>query len=268
MRVKSAVPRRRNIVQDGAQPLCEGRAFPAHMRKDGHDSDDHPCHTGMQLRPRFCCASSPGYRVVNAEFLITSFLIVASPGTGVLYTVSTGLSRGVRASLAAAVGCTLGTVPHMALAVLGLAAVFRASTVAFELLTYLGSAYLLYMAWNLLRDRSALGLHQEIAMRSPWRIAVSAVLLNLLNPKLPIFFLAFLPQFLARNDPSPVTHLLALSAVFMLMTLAVFACYGVFASFMRVHVLARPKVTLWLRRAFAAAFVALGLKLMLLAGRT
>ena len=199
---------------------------------------------------------------MNIPFLLTSLLVVAAPGTGVLHTVAIGLSRGARASLVAAVGCTLGTLPHMAAAVLGLAAVFRTSPFAFELLKYLGAAYLLYMAWGTLRDRSALDPSQPVPERSPLRMIVAAVLLNLLNPKLPIFFLAFLPQFIARDDPSPMLRLLTLSAVFMLMTLVVFALYGVFASFMRARVLSRPRVTAWLRRVFAAGFVALGLKLL------
>ncbi|WP_284319463.1 LysE family translocator [Dyella acidisoli] len=204
---------------------------------------------------------------MNAAFFLTSLLVVASPGTGVLYTVSTGLSRGTRASLLAAVGCAFGAVPHMTVAVLGLAALFRTSAFAFELLKYLGAAYLLYMAWSTLRDRSAFDPSKEVAARSPLRIIVSAILLNLLNPKLPIFFLAFLPQFIAKSDPAPVMHMLALSAVFMLMTLVVFMVYGVFASFMRTHVLARPQVTSWLRRIFAVGFVALSLKLVLSSSR-
>jgi threonine/homoserine/homoserine lactone efflux protein len=205
--------------------------------------------------------------MISAEFLLTSLLVVASPGTGVLYTVSTGLSRGARTSLVAAMGCTLGIVPHMIAAVLGLAALFRTSAFAFELLKYLGAAYLFYMAWGTLRDRSALDPSEQMAPKSPLRVVTSAILLNLLNPKLPIFFLAFLPQFVARNDPSPIARLLMLSAVFMLMTLMVFAIYGVFASFMRTRVLARPQVTAWLRRVFAAGFVGLSLKLIFFTGR-
>lgn len=205
---------------------------------------------------------------MSVAFLLTSLLVVASPGTGVLYTVSSGLSRGTQASLLAALGCTLGIVPHMAAAVCGLAAVFNASAVAFELLKYAGAAYLLYMAWRTWRDRSALDPDAAAAARSPLRIVVSAILLNLLNPKLPIFFLAFLPQFMARNDPSPVASLLQLGGVFMLMTLIVFAIYGAFASFMRTHVLARPRAMTWLRRVFALGFAGLGLKLALATTRT
>lgn len=200
---------------------------------------------------------------MSIAFLLTSLLVVASPGTGVLYTVSTGLSRGTRASLLAALGCTLGIVPHMAAAVFGLAAVFHASTFAFEFLKYAGAAYLLYMAWRTWRDRSALDPGADVPAQSPLRIVVSAILLNLLNPKLPIFFLAFLPQFIAPDDPSPIARLLVLGGVFMLMTLAVFAIYGVFASFMRSSVLARPRVMTWLRRVFALGFAGLGLKLVL-----
>ena len=205
---------------------------------------------------------------MSAAFLLTSLLVVASPGTGVLYTVSTALSRGTRASLLAAFGCTLGIVPHMAAAVLGLVAVFHTSSFAFELLKYAGAAYLLYMAWRTWRDRGALDPDRDVAAQSPLRIVISAILLNLLNPKLPIFFLAFLPQFIARNDPSPMTRLLMLGAVFMLMTLAVFAVYGTLASFMRARVLARPRVMTWMRRIFALGFAGLGLKLMLSSSRT
>lgn len=200
---------------------------------------------------------------MNVAFLLTSLLVVASPGTGALYTISTGLTRGAAASVAAAIGCTLGIVPHMAATILGLAAVFRATPLAFELLKYVGAAYLLYMAWSALRDRSVLDPRQQVAARSPLKIVVSAILLNLLNPKLPIFFLAFLPQFVPGDDPAPTMRLLELGAVFMLMTLAVFAVYGLFASFMRSHVLERPRVTTWLQRLFAAGFVALSLKLVL-----
>src|SRR3712207_636824 len=132
---------------------------------------------------------------MSIEFLVTSLVIIATPGTGVLYTLAAGLSRGSRASIIAAFGCTLGIVPHMAAAVMGLAALLHASALAFQTLKYLGVAYLLYMAWNALRERGALGVEEEADPRSATRVIVSAVLVNILNPKLSIFFLAFLPQF-------------------------------------------------------------------------
>jgi threonine/homoserine/homoserine lactone efflux protein len=198
---------------------------------------------------------------VSIEFLITSLIVVASPGTGVLYTLGTGLSRGSRASVIAAFGCTLGIVPHMAAAILGLAAILHTSAVAFQTFKYLGVAYLLYMAWNALREHGALRVEHNVDARSAVQVTVTAILINILNPKLSIFFLAFLPQFIDASEPHPISQMLVLSAVFMLMTFVVFVGYGLFAASIRTHVISRPRVLTWLRRTFAGAFVALGAKL-------
>jgi threonine/homoserine/homoserine lactone efflux protein len=198
---------------------------------------------------------------LSLEFLITSFIVVASPGTGALYTLAAGLSRGSRASVVAAFGCTLGCVPHMAAALLGLAALLHTSALAFETFKYLGVAYLLYMAWNTLRERGALSVSKETGARTDLQVTVEAVLINILNPKLSIFFLAFLPQFVSTHEAHPVPHMLALSAVFMLMTFVVFAAYGLFAASVRDHVISRPRVMTWMRRTFAGAFAVLGAKL-------
>jgi threonine/homoserine/homoserine lactone efflux protein len=198
---------------------------------------------------------------VSIEFLVTSFVIIVSPGTGVLYTLAIGLSRGSRASVIAAFGCTLGIVPHMAAAILGLAALLHTSAVAFQTFKYIGVAYLLYMAWSALRERGALKVEQEPTARSAAELTVTAILINILNPKLSIFFLAFLPQFISVNEPHPLAQMLLLSAVFMVMTFVVFVGYGLFAGAVRDRVIARPRVLTWIRRTFAAAFVALGVKL-------
>ena len=200
---------------------------------------------------------------MSLDFVIVSFVIVISPGIGVLYTVSTAISRGSRASLVAAVGCTLGIVPHMVAATLGLAAVLNASAVAFQVVKYLGVAYLLYLAWTTLREHGLPTDGSPRAGSSAGRVILTAVLINLLNPKLSIFFFAFLPQFVSPHDPSPVPRMLLLSAVFMAMTLVVFAAYGLFASLVREKVLGRPGVMTWLRRSFAGAFVVLAAKLAL-----
>jgi threonine/homoserine/homoserine lactone efflux protein len=194
-------------------------------------------------------------------FLLTTLIVVVSPGTGVLYTLGTGLSRGSRASIVAAFGCTLGIVPHMAAAILGLAALLHASAVAFQSFKYLGVAYLLYMAWNALREQGALRIENDASARSALQVTIHAVLINILNPKLSIFFFAFLPQFVASHEPHPLARMLELSAVFMLMTFIVFVGYGLFAAAIRRHVISRPQVLVWMRRTFAAAFVALGAKL-------
>lgn len=200
---------------------------------------------------------------MTTGFLITSLIVIVSPGTGVLYTLGAGLSRGFRASVIAAFGCTLGIVPHMAAAILGLAALLHTSALAFEAFKYAGVAYLLYLAWSALKEHGALRVESGIAPRSGLRVITTAILINFLNPKLSIFFFAFLPQFVARDEAHPLTRMAVLSALFMLMTFAVFVGYGLFAATVRDHIISRPRVMMWMRRSFAAAFVALGIKLAL-----
>ncbi len=196
-------------------------------------------------------------------FLITSLIVVASPGTGVLYTLAAGLSRGRRASIVAAFGCTLGIVPHMAAAILGLAALLHTSAVAFQAFKYAGVAYLLYMAWNALQERGALRIERQVGVRSALQVSIHAILINILNPKLSIFFFAFLPQFVPSSEAHPLPHMLELSLIFMLLTFVVFVGYGLFAAAIREHVISRPRILTWMRRSFAAAFVALGVRLAL-----
>ena len=197
------------------------------------------------------------------EFLLTALIVVVSPGTGVLYTLATGLARGGRASIVAAFGCTLGIVPHMAAAILGLAALLHTSALAFQTLKYAGVAYLLWMAWMTLKESGALNVDKETVERSSWQVIVHAILINILNPKLTIFFFAFLPQFVPAETGDGLPLMLELSVVFMLLTFVVFVGYGLFAAAIRTHVISRPKVLAWMRRTFAAAFVMLGAKLAL-----
>lgn len=201
---------------------------------------------------------------MTLAFLVTSLVIVATPGTGAIYTVAAGLQRGRRTSLIAALGCTLGTVPHLLAAVTGLAAVLHASAVAFGVVKYAGVAYLLYLAWRTWRDKSPLEADSTVAPPSAAEVIGQAILINVLNPKLTIFFFVFLPQFIKPNDPGgAVRQMLLLSGVFMALTLVVFAAYGVFAAGMRSKVLDRPRVVTWLRRVFAGSYVVLAGRLAL-----
>lgn len=198
---------------------------------------------------------------MSLTFLVTAMVIVITPGVGALFTMSAGLARGARAGVVAAFGCTLGIVPHLTAAVTGTAALLRASGVAFEAVKALGVAYLLYMAWVTWRDRSPLIIDDEPARKPASRVMGSAILANLLNPKLTIFFFAFLPQFVPTHSSDQLGTMLALSAVFMAMTFVVFAGYGVFAAGVRRHLIDRPRVVRRLRRTFAASFVILSAKL-------
>ena len=200
---------------------------------------------------------------MSPEFLLTTLVIVASPGTGVVYTLAAGLSRGWRASVLAAFACTLGIVPHLVAALTGLAALLHTSALAFEIVKYAGVAYLLYMAWQSLRENGALRVEAGADQRSALRIVTDGILVNILNPKLSIFFVAFLPQFISPDEPHQLLRMLELSGVFMAATFVIFAIYGIFAAAMRDRVVGSPSVMAWMRRTFAAAFVMLGARLAL-----
>jgi len=199
--------------------------------------------------------------MTSLAFLLTSLVIVATPGTGALYTVSAGISGGARRSLIAAIGCTLGIVPHLAAAVSGTAAVLHASGIAFQVVKFLGVLYLVVMAWSTWHDRTAVSVDDQQTAKPVSRVIGSAVLVNLLNPKLTLFFFAFLPQFVPNHPGGQLTAMLTLSGVFMAMTLIVFAGYGLCAAAVREHLIARPLVMQRMRRLFAMTFVALAGKL-------
>jgi threonine/homoserine/homoserine lactone efflux protein len=201
--------------------------------------------------------------MISFEFLVTSLIVVLVPGTGVIYTVSTGLIQGRRASVYAALGCTAGIVPHLLATVLGLAAVMHTSALAFQVLKYAGVAYLFYVAFATWRDKSAFAVDGSVARTTPLGLMLRAFLLNILNPKLTIFFLAFLPQFVEPGAAQPLLQLLMLSAVFMAMTFVVFVVYGFVAHAFRQRVIESEKVQRGLRYGFAAAFASLGAKLAL-----
>lgn len=200
---------------------------------------------------------------MSIAFWLTTLVVVATPGTGAVYSIAAGLTRGTKAGIVAAFGCTLGVIPHMVAAITGLAAILHASAVAFGTIKWLGVAYLLYLAWQTLKDSSMIDVDASAPPASSWRVIRTAVLINLLNPKLTIFFFAFLPQFVPAGETNGTWRMIGLSVIFMALTFIVFALYGVFAATMRDRVITRPKVMAWLRRTFAATYVLLAGRLAL-----
>ena len=197
----------------------------------------------------------------STEFLITSLVVLLIPGTGVIYTVSTGLFLGWRASIAAALGCTAGIIPHLSASILGLSAILHMSAVAFQVVKYAGAIYLLYLAWSMWRETGALKFNSPSSKNGLWQIAMKGFLINILNPKLSIFFLAFLPLFVSPDTSAPMFQMLILGIAFMAMTLIIFILYGVSANGFRRYVVNSPRLIVWLQRSFAATFAALGVKL-------
>ncbi len=199
--------------------------------------------------------------MLSTEFLITSLVVVLIPGTGVVYTISNGLFLGWRASIAAAFGCTAGIIPHLSASILGLSAILHMSALAFQIIKFTGAAYLLYLAWGMWRETGSLKFGSHLTKIGLWQIVRRGFLINILNPKLSIFFLAFLPLFVNPNASSPTLNMVLLSLMFMAMTLVVFILYGISANGIRRYVVNSSRVIIWLQRTFAAAFAALGIKL-------
>ena len=195
--------------------------------------------------------------MLSLHFLLTAFVVVVAPGTGVIYTLALGLGQGRHAATWAALGCTLGIVPHLAAATLGLAAVLHTSALLFNVVKFAGVAYLLYLAWQMLRSDGTLAVRAKRTRDTGLTIAKRGALINILNPKLSIFFLALLPPFLSGNPATVTTEMVALGTVFMVMTFAVFLVYGLFAAKARDLILGSETVLRWLNRGFAAIFVAL-----------
>jgi len=198
---------------------------------------------------------------VSLQFLLTALVVVVAPGTGVIYTLAVGLGQGRRAALMAAVGCTFGIVPALLAAVLGLAAIMHTSALLFQVIKFAGVAYLLYLAWQMLRDEGGVAVRAETQAGTDWAIVRRGALINILNPKLSIFFLALLPPFLSGNPATATAEMLAMGAVFMVLTFVVFVGYGVFAAAARDKVLSSPRMIRWINRGFAAVFAGLAARL-------
>jgi threonine/homoserine/homoserine lactone efflux protein len=201
--------------------------------------------------------------MIKPEFLLASLIVVLIPGTGVVYTVTTGLTLKWRASLAAALGCTLGIVPHMLASVLGLSALLNMSAQVFSILKTAGALYLLYLAWNMWHEAGTLEINPKSTETSAAKIILKAIAINLLNPKLTIFFFAFLPLFISKSSSSPTLEMITLSVIFMGLTLIVFALYGILASGISVYLMNSSKAVKRIQQAFAVILAGFAVKLAL-----
>lgn len=201
--------------------------------------------------------------MISIEFLLTALVVVLVPGTGVIYTVSTGLALRWRASIAAAIGCTAGIIPHLTASILGLSAILHSSALVFQFLKVVGSLYLIYLAWSMWRDTGSIQLDGHSSPKNAFQIILKGILINLLNPKLTLFFFAFLPQFISVHGSSPPQQMIILSAIFMLMTLVIFIVYGILASGLSLYFLRSPKAMRYGQRIFALIFAVMAAKLAL-----
>ena len=198
--------------------------------------------------------------MISTEFLITSLIVVLLPGTGVIYTISIGIFQGARASLYAALGCTAGIIPSLLACILGLAAVIHTSALLFQIIKFAGVAYLLYLAWGMWKETDGLALDDNRERVNMLAISTKGFLINILNPKLSVFFLAFLPQFVPAQAEAPLINMLVLGFVFMAMTLLVFIFYGLLANSVSTYVVNSRKIMKYVQRTFSVTFAMLGAK--------
>ncbi|MQY42169.1 LysE family translocator [Epibacterium sp. SM1969] len=201
--------------------------------------------------------------MISLQFLITTLVVVLAPGTGVIYTLAIGLGQGPRNAIWAAAGCTLGIVPHLLAAIFGLAAILHSSAVLFSLIKWVGVAYLLYLAYQAVKEGGTLSLRAERNTSSGWAIGRRAALINILNPKLSLFFLALLPPFLSGAAETATLEMLTLGGVFMAATFVIFVLYGLFAAQTRRLIMANDRVLRWLNRSIASVFALLAGRLAL-----
>jgi threonine/homoserine/homoserine lactone efflux protein len=205
-------------------------------------------------------------RVVSPEFLVTSLVVAAIPGTGVFFTVSSAISGGRSRGIVAAFGCTLGIVPHIVAAALGLSGIMQIGATFFEVVRWAGVAYLIFMGLTLLKDGGDLLVADQLSGKSAGPSSTPVVirrgvLLNLLNPKLTLFFFAFLPPFLDRSSRLLNPQMLVLSAVFMAATFAVFSVYALASAALRDQLLAAPRARLWFQRTLGSLLIGFGIRL-------
>lgn len=202
---------------------------------------------------------------MSVEFLLTSLIVAAIPGTGVVYTISSSIGGGWRGGLLAAIGCTLGILPHILAAMLGLSAIMQAGSAVFEVVRWAGVAYLVYMGVAMIREGGVLQLDQDrdASMCTKGLVIRRGILLNILNPKLTLFFFAFLPQFLGSPPALIDARLVGLGGVFMLVTLIVFVAYAYASATVRDLLLGAPIFRRWFQRSLGALLISFAARLAL-----
>jgi threonine/homoserine/homoserine lactone efflux protein len=194
-------------------------------------------------------------------FTIASLVLIATPGQDMILVMSRSVVQGPRAGLVTAAGVSVGLVGHTVLATVGLGAILRASEVLFVALKLVGAAYLVYLAIGLLRTRQAELAVGGTTARSAMRLFVDGALSNLANPKIAVFYFAFLPQFVAPGAGRPTLTIFVLGLAFAALTFAVKGPVGLSAGLLSAWLRANPRVLLWLYRSSGAILLALGLRL-------
>ena len=193
-------------------------------------------------------------------FLIASALLALAPGPDIVYVLTRGIAQGRRAGFAAALGFATGVIFHTALAALGIAALIRSSEVAFSLVRYAGAAYLVYLGIRALMSRSAFQLGKDGSLIAVWAVYRQSVIGNVLNPKVTLFFLSFLPQFINVNAGHIELQMVLLGALFMMQTVFIFGAIAFFSGAIGDRLRTNFSIANRLNAFAGVVFIALGIR--------
>jgi len=196
-------------------------------------------------------------------FLIAAMTLTLAPGPDNIYVLTRGITQGRKAGLVAAAGFSSGLVFHTMLAVLGFAALIKASPLAYSLLRYAGAAYLVYIGVRTLRSHSAIQLQGAAEPMKLSRIYWQSVIANILNPKVMLFFIAFLPQFVNAGAGHIPAQMLLLAAIFILQALAIFSVVALFSGMVGAFFQRKKSAAATMNRLAGSAFIALGIRIAL-----
>jgi threonine/homoserine/homoserine lactone efflux protein len=195
-------------------------------------------------------------------YLCASVALTVSPGPDNIFVITQGITRGRKAAIVTALGMCSGISVHTTAAALGISAIFYSSAVAFNLVKYAGALYLLYLAWKTFRSRSAFALSTALDLPAA-ALFRRGFIMNVLNPKVALFFLAFLPQFVAPAAGHLPLQMLLLGAIFMLQAVAIFSLIGWFSGVIGKQLQTRPRIAKYFDWLTSGVFASLGVKLAL-----
>ena len=198
-----------------------------------------------------------------ALFIVASALLTIAPGPDIIYVLTRGVSQGPKAGMAAALGFASGCIFHTVLAAVGIAALIRSSQLAFDLVRYAGAAYLVWIGIQALRHRSSFSIEGARDVRTLATIYKQSVLGNMLNPKVTLFFLAFLPQFVNTQAGSAGWQMALLGAIFMVQTVLIFGAVALFAGWIGSWIRRKPAIGERLNVFAGITFIALGIRVAL-----
>ena len=196
-------------------------------------------------------------------FLITSLIIILIPGTGVIYTVSLGMTEGRKKSVFAALGCTAGIVPHLCTSIALSSLLMQMNDTVFTAIRYTGVLYLVYLGVGMVFSKGNVQFSEAKAESHTPGIVKGGILINLLNPKLTLFFFSFLPQYVSSGHKNYMVKSFLLGILFMTLTFIVFAGYGLLAGTAKKWLCQSPKRISFLQKCFGVTFIVFAVKLAL-----